>query len=109
MCASTHNATVGELPTVAMAQEPTESRPSRAREIVAVRRDAAGAITHLVIGEETGRHEIPVEEAILDRREQPFFAIRAGEALLVIVRRIGGQVVLVNPLQGRIDVPVEKS
>ena len=76
---------------------------------MALRRNAAGQVTEVIVAEEGGRHAIPVEEAILDRREQPFFVTRMGESLLVIVRRIAGQVVLVNPLQGRIDVPEEKS
>ena len=82
--------------------------PHRAREIRSVRRDSTGRITHLVgVDDQGARWESSVEEATgaLASREQWLYVVREGEAMLVNLIRQGGNVVIITPIHGPVQLP----
>jgi hypothetical protein len=79
----------------------------RAREIVGVRRDAGGAVTHVVGRNEDGtRWVLPLDEvlAATASRSASFFITRAGEALLVTLGREAGGLVAATAMHGDVHL-----
>ena len=84
--------------------------PQPARHIVAVRRDASGRVTDLVLLRENGtKVVVGVDEAIRAQKAQEyvFFVTREGEAMLASIKRVGGNVVVSGAFGIEVDLPEE--
>jgi hypothetical protein len=77
-----------------------------AKEVVGVVRDQEGRMTHVVgVNEDGSRWTWRAEEALDNTAEAWFFVDRIGDAHLVRLRRVEGEIVLWNDLLGWVTVP----